>query len=79
MSGFDRDDAYMRCVIRPSGCANRQQRKPASFSSVGTQWERVDVGLNDRITAIPNRGNNQMNTSSTKRMGFEAMSNTWTP
>jgi hypothetical protein len=78
MNGFDRDDAYIRCVVKPISCGHRNQR-PASFSSVGTQWERVDVGMNDRITALPARGNNYVNTVSSKRMGFEAMANTWNP
>lgn len=78
MSGFDRDDAYIRCVVKPIPCQHRG-RAPPSFSSVGTQWEKFDVGMNDRITALPSRGNNYMNTMGTKRMGFEAMSNTWTP
>lgn len=78
MNGFDRDDAYIRCVVRPMPCGHRGQ-KPANFTSVGTQWEKVDVGMNDRTTVMPNKGNNYMNTVNTKRMGFESMTNTWSP
>ena len=78
MNGFDRDDAYIKCVIKPMPQGHRGQQ-PASFSSTGVQFERFDVGMNDRITKLPTRGNNYMNTTNSKRMGFEAMSNTWTP